>query len=206
MQVALEFDRAVPGLKGKGRRPQEPEPGVEERRRKPIGNPARAQRLFARLGDFDQLESVAHREAHRVDVDDGAMAVDQARLRMRLDPLVEFDQFRVNALRRVGERGNVPVERPQAFVVVGGEHAAAAQHIAVVRAPGAVEAAAEPRQALVDRDVRAGNGAVADEERRRGQRANAAAHEIGLRAAAHRRLPGNRALASQARVLGLPVM
>ena len=49
MQVALELDRAVPGLKGEGRLPHVPEMRREERRRQPVGDAARRRGSLRRL-------------------------------------------------------------------------------------------------------------------------------------------------------------
>ena len=107
VQVALEFDRAVPGLEREGGGPHEPELGLEEARRQPIGDALVPSFSSLMLGEFEQFEPVRQGKAHRLHGDAKAVAIDEARLGMRLDLHVEGDRLVVDALAGMFQRGIV---------------------------------------------------------------------------------------------------
>src|SRR6516162_4719242 len=78
------------------------------------------------------------------------------------------------------QRRDTGKEVPRAFIVIGRQHAAAAQRIRAVGKSGTVQAAAEQRECLVDRDVASLNSAVADQERGSSQRSDSAADKISF--------------------------
>ena len=178
VQVAFELDRAVPGLKGKGRRPHMPECGRKEFRREPVGDRGRTQFHLARGHQFEQFHPVGHRETHRGHVDDGAVAVDQARLRMRLDLLVESNRLVEHGLARIDQGRDRFEQSPGAFEIVRRQHASAAQGVAILVIAAAIEASAQHRQGFVNRDVAARQAAIPDHESSRSEGTDAAAHEV----------------------------
>ena len=180
VQVALELDGAVPGLERKGRGPHVPEPGLEEFRRQPVGDTIGAELVLAGQHELGELDPVGHREAHRGDVEDGAVGVHEAGLGVRLHGLIEFDCLVEHGLGGIGQRGNGFEQAPGALVIVRGEHAAATQVVTGLGIAGRIQAAAEDIRRLVNGDVAARHAAVADHECGRGERTDAAADEMGF--------------------------
>ncbi len=103
---------------------------------------------------------------------------DEARFGRRRHRHVPLEDLLRDRLAPVesGDRGEQLVSAD----VLAFEHPAAAQHVAVLRRTGAVEASAELVEFLEDGDVVAGNIAVANHEGGRGQRGDPAADEIDL--------------------------
>ncbi|MHC2837483.1 hypothetical protein ACVINU_000417 [Bradyrhizobium diazoefficiens] len=180
VQIAPQLDRAVPGLEGESGLPHVPEIGLEEFWRQPVGDAAVAERLLRGLGEPQQLEPVAPGKAHVGDVDLEAVAVNQPRPRMRRVLLVERDGLVAHAQARTLERGDARQQVPGAFVMVGSEHASAAQRIGAVREQCAVETAADQRLRLVNHDVAPRQLRVANQERRARERSDATTDEIRL--------------------------
>jgi hypothetical protein len=109
-----------------------------------------------------------------------SVAVDQARARMRGVLHIERHGFVAHAVTRALERGNVRQQIPGAFVMVGGQHPAAAQGVGAVLEQRAVEAAADQRLRLVDHDIAPRQLGVANQERRARERSDATTNEIRL--------------------------
>ncbi|EEF25517.1 conserved hypothetical protein [Ricinus communis] len=105
---------------------------------------------------------------------------------MRLVQLIEGDGFVVHGAAGMLQRRDALEQIPGALVIVGGEHAAAAQRVTAVRIAAAIETAAGDRQRFKDGDIAAGHAGVANHERRGGQRTYAAANQIRFR---HHTLP-----------------
>ena len=99
---------------------------------------------------------------------------------MGLVLLIELHGFVEDRLAFVVQRRDRFKEIPGAFVVVGGQHASAAHGIPARGVPGAVEASAHDGRRFENRNVSAGQAAIADHEGGGGQRADAAADKIGL--------------------------
>src|SRR5271165_7529517 len=76
-----------------------------------------------------------------------------------------------------------PLLQREGADVLALEHTPAAQDVAVLGGAGAVEAAADRREFLVDGDIVAEDAPVMDEERSRRERCDAAADQMDLRRA-----------------------
>jgi hypothetical protein len=189
-QVAAEFDRAMPRLKRKGRAPHEPEVGFEKVRLEVFRNPAiakqgfrfdreTAEREYMPLGEFIRRRGLAPAITH------------EPRFRRGADRLVPVENFFRDAAAPVQCRNRV--EQIVGAQIFAFEHAAAADHVALVRRAGTVQTAAGLVERLEDRDVAAGHVGVAYEERSGRERRNAAADEMemaGCRRGVPEAIPG----------------
>jgi hypothetical protein len=180
VQVALEFHCAVPWLEGERGGPHVPEWRVEEGRRQVVRDRAVAQRRFVRFVQLEQFHPVAQAEAHRAHVHLVAVAVHQARARMRLVQLVEGQRFIQHRLAGMDQRRDRGEQVPGAFVVIGGQHAAAAQAVAIPGVARAIKAAAGHAQRFENADAVPAQVSVADHEGRRRQVADAGAGHVYL--------------------------
>jgi HPt (histidine-containing phosphotransfer) domain-containing protein len=94
--------------------------------------------------------------------------------------LIELHGFLEYRLAVVVQRGDGLVEIPGAFVVIGSQHASAAHGIAGGSVSGAVQASPQYAGRFEDRNISAGQVAVADHEGGGGKRSDATTHQIGL--------------------------
>jgi hypothetical protein len=110
---------------------------------------------------------------------DGVVPVDEPSLGVRTMQRVEGDRFVVDREAGRRERLDRAEQRPCAFVIVGREHAAAAQPVAAGRVAAGVQAATRHGVVVVDRDPVAVHAAIANHEGGGGQGADPSADEMG---------------------------
>ncbi len=177
-QVAFEFDRAVPGLKGKRGTPHEPEIGLEKRCMKVPGDAGSSQKPFRLKQQPFEGEDVVlgEAEAGRIDAAAGAGRAVTWRRSSWFRSRRRFPGSRSCAHRAWGSRKRDRKCRGTCF-----RASAAAHDVAVFRVSGGVEAAADLCGLLDDGDVVSWDMAIANEEGGSGKRSDATAYQVHFR-------------------------
>ena len=185
MHVTLEFQRAMPRLKCKGRRPHVPESRREKVGGKPIGNPGIFKSLFSGFAQPKQLDPVCHAKPHRRDISDRPVAVHKPRLCIPFDFLTELDGLVEDGLLGIGQGWNGFEEIPCAFKVFCGHHPASAHCIAGTCRATCVKASPHFLLSLKDGDICAMKACITDHEGRARQCANTPTDKVCFASTCH---------------------
>ena len=179
VEVSPKLDGAVPWIEGERRAPHVPEARGEEMRTEAIGDAFAVEQALGHRDALDQIEPVALREAHGVELGDPPGLVDQPRLVAPAKVLMELEGVLGHRLRRVvqGWDRSEQVIRAAKLQL---EHAAASHGVARGGSSAGVEAPALPVLLLQNMNIGAVEMALSNEEGSRGEPRDATANYVCL--------------------------
>ncbi len=145
---------------------------------KAVLNALRAEHALGRGEQAQHIETVTRIEAQIVGIENFVLPVNQPRVGVRLQSLVEVPHRVLERPRAVAVRHRVQ-DVPKADIGLFGPHAASPRHVTDFGIARAIERAAGHLHLFEDEDVGAPKSAIAEQQHRGRQGGNAAADEIG---------------------------